>query len=144
VAPCEEAGRVNLEFRVRFMEAGPFFVQLDFYDPVINGRNFTEPLYINVEPVLVINERNTALRCKDLSILTVLSRCLGPIHSRWEDAYEQAAQLGYNAIHFTPIQKYGQSYSHYSIADQTTIDDYFFTDLDNEGDEKVSETLSSH
>ena len=29
-------------------------------------------------------------------------------------------------MHFTPIQRYGASYSHYSIADQTTIDDYYF------------------
>ena len=37
-----------------------------------------------------------------------------------------AEQQSYNAIHFTPIQKYGASYSHYSIADQTEFDDYFF------------------
>lgn len=74
----------------------------------------------------------------------MLSRQLGPIASRWEDAYNQASQLGYNAIHFTPIQKYGQSNSHYSIADQTTVDDYFFTDLDSEHTAGVSLTLNTH
>jgi glycogen debranching enzyme len=29
-------------------------------------------------------------------------------------------------VHFVPIQSYGISGSHYSIADQTNIDDYFF------------------
>jgi len=29
-------------------------------------------------------------------------------------------------VHFTPIQQYGESFSHYSLADQTAISDYFF------------------
>jgi len=57
--------------------------------------------------------------------MTVLSRQLG-LMSRWNDMLAPVASQGYNAIHFTPIQRYGLSNSHYSIADQTTIDDYFF------------------
>ncbi len=50
---------------------------------------------------------------------------MGPLN-RWEEVLANASQLGYNAVHYTPIQQYGESYSHYSIADQTQIDDYFF------------------
>lgn len=59
--------------------------------------------------------------------MTVMSRQLGPI-SRWPKVLENQAELGYNAIHFTPFQVYGESFSHYSIADQLTVDDYFFSD----------------
>lgn len=43
--------------------------------------------------------------------------------------YDNASQLGYNAIHFAPIQVYGKSRSHYSIADQISIDPYYFSDV---------------
>ena len=109
-----------------FKEAGTFFVQLEYFDMSHNAINYTEPVYINVEPVLVV--RNQKVRVKELSIMTVLARCLGPLETRWEQMYDNISALGYNAIHFTPIQKYGASYSHYSLADQTLIDDYFFSD----------------
>ncbi len=63
---------VNLEFRILFPEAGTFFVQLDYLDPVLKDRNFTDPIYINVDPVLLI--RNDKIRVKELSLLTVISR----------------------------------------------------------------------
>ena len=66
-----------------------------------------------------------SIKCKELSICTVLSRSLGPLE-RWPSVLESLASQGYNAIHFTPIQHYGQSFSHYSLADQTQISDYFF------------------
>ena len=55
----------------------------------------------------------------------MLSRQLGKL-PRWEKVLSNISQLGYNAVHYTPIQKYGESYSHYSLADQTLIDDYYF------------------
>ena len=58
--------------------------------------------------------------------MTVMSRCLGNLQ-RWPQVLENVAELGYNAVHLTPVQQYGESYSHYSIADQTKVDDYFFT-----------------
>jgi len=63
---------VNIEFRVAFPHAGSFFVQLEYHDSVINDRNFTDPIFINVEPLLVL--RGKTIRCKELSIMTVLSR----------------------------------------------------------------------
>lgn len=47
--------------------------------------------------------------------MTVMSRCLGKM-TRWPDVLRNVRELGYNAVHFTPIQQYGESFSHYSIA----------------------------
>ena len=57
--------------------------------------------------------------------MTVVSRCLGPVE-RWPSILTNIKDQGYNAVHFTPIQHYGQSFSHYSLADQTDISDYYF------------------
>jgi hypothetical protein len=45
---------VNLEFRVHFPEAGSFFIQIEYYDLELAERNYTEPVYINVEPILLL------------------------------------------------------------------------------------------
>jgi glycogen debranching enzyme len=65
------------------------------------------------------------VRGKELSVLTVMSRCLGKM-SRWPAILKNVRECSYNAVHFAPFQKYGESFSHYSIADQTTIDDIYF------------------
>ena len=106
---------VNLEFRIVFPEAGSFFIQLDYFDTELKDRNYTLPVYINVEPVLIL--RNDKVRVKEISMLTVISRQMGALEDHWEDMYDNISQLGYNAIHFAPLQKYGYSMSHYSIAD---------------------------
>lgn len=49
---------------------------------------------------------------------------------RWNEVLQPIADLGYNAVHFTPIQVYGESRSHYSLADQTRLDDCFFCEED--------------
>lgn len=84
---------------------------------------FTSPQYINVDPALNLNGK--IVRAKELSIITVMSRCLGKI-DRWVEVLRNQRQLGYNAVHFTPFQVYGESFSHYSLANQMEIDDYFF------------------
>jgi glycogen debranching enzyme len=55
-----------------------------------------------------------------------MSRCLGKI-DRWPEVLKNQRELGYNAIHFAPIQTYGASESHYSIANQLEVDDCYFT-----------------
>ena len=72
------------------------------------------PSYINVEPLMRID--SATLKCKELSICTVLSRCLGPIQ-RWPQVLANLKEQDFNAVHFTPIQEYGESFSHYSLAD---------------------------
>jgi|LauGreDrversion4_2_1035121.scaffolds.fasta_scaffold22263_2 hypothetical protein len=51
---------------------------------------------------------------------------MGSIEGHWDAMFNNIAQLKYNAVHFAPLQKYGYSMSHYSIADQLIIDDFFF------------------
>jgi glycogen debranching enzyme len=115
-----------VELSFKFTKAGSFFIQIGFGEP--DHIRFTKPNYINVEPQLFLNT-STTLRCKQINMISVLSRCLGPL-SRWEDVLKPVAAQGYNMVHFTPIQRYGQSRSHYSLADQTVIDDFFFAPSD--------------
>jgi len=83
----------------------------------------TPPTYINVEPVL--NVGGKLVPCKEISLITVISKCMGKM-KEWPARLENLSDLGYNAVHFTPIQQYGSSDSHYSLKDQTDISDYFF------------------
>jgi glycogen debranching enzyme len=135
INPSNRDLSVNLEFRVHFPEAGSFFIQIEYFDKDLEQRNYTDPIYINVEPVMLI--RDKPVRVKELSIITVLSRCMGSIEQFWDPMFNNIAQLKYNAVHFAPIQKYGYSMSHYSIADQLTIDDYFFKGSNHPKDEPV-------
>lgn len=116
--------KYTLCFRVPFTESGSFFVQIAYDDPASpEGENYTKPMYINVDPQLTI--KGERIQCKQLSLMTVMSRQLGKL-KRWPQVLQNAVELGYNAIHFTPFQVYGESFSHYSLADQTEIDDFFF------------------
>jgi hypothetical protein len=70
--------RFTLEFRVPFYESGSFFVQLRYtcdQDP--SAKRYCKPNFINVEPTLY-----RGLSCKEISLMTVMSRQLGPL-SRW-------------------------------------------------------------
>ena len=70
-----------LEFRVYFKESGSFFVQVAHDDELDSSlTKYTAAQYINVEPEMRLPGR--AVRCKELSLLTVMSRCLGKL-SRW-------------------------------------------------------------
>jgi len=77
-----------------------------------------------------------------MRIISVVSRCLGPL-SRWQSVLKSISDQGFNAIHFTPIQHYGLSRSHYSLADQTQIDDYFYEKGDKLPESLKFENLSS-
>lgn len=48
--------------------------------------------------------------------------------SRWLPFLKTQRELGYNMIHMTPMQKYGASFSHYSLGDHNQIDPYYFED----------------
>lgn len=81
IMPYDAEYSISLEFRVRFSYPGSFFIQIEYFDEDIQDVNYTQPTFINVEPVIVLRE--DYLKCKQLSIITVLSRCLGQI-PRWE------------------------------------------------------------
>lgn len=59
---------------------------------------------------------------------TFLTRCMGPVDT-WNKHFETAARLGFNAIHFTPLQQLGASGSSYSLYDQLTLSDLNFSDI---------------
>lgn len=114
VDPYPTPSQYQLEFRVLFEYSGSFFVQLAYQDEVDpEVERYTEAQYINVEPVMSAGGRG--IRGKELSLMTVMSRCLGKM-SRWPQVLNNIQELGYNAVHFTPIQQYGESFSHYSLA----------------------------
>eukprot|EP00922_Rhytidocystis_sp_ex-Travisia-forbesii_P065765 GHVS01097680.1.p1 GENE.GHVS01097680.1~~GHVS01097680.1.p1 ORF type:complete len:1836 (-),score=266.89 GHVS01097680.1:358-5865(-) len=78
-----------------------------------------------VEPRLLVKGRE--IRSSALNVQTVLSRSLGPI-KRWKRMMTSPAHLGYNMLHFTPVQTPGESGSCYSIANQHEIAASFFLD----------------
>ena len=114
VEPYADQTRYGLEFRIQFFESGSFFVQIAYQDATSGETRCTKPQYINVEPVMNLNGK--PVRSKDLNLLTVMSRCLGKM-DRWPEVIKNQKDLGYNAIPFTPVAQYGESFSHYSIAD---------------------------
>jgi len=58
---------------------------------------------------------NSFISCRELRIISVLSRCLGRLQ-RWPKVLKAISDQGFNAVHFTPIQEYGMSRSQYSLA----------------------------
>lgn len=108
------------KFDVKFKYPGVFFFQFR-YDEC----KFTDAQWIQIDPELRSGDKSVNIN--SLRILTVLARSLGKIDT-WEDFIKSQKKLGYNTIHFTPIQEYGVSRSHYSLADQLNLDDWFFED----------------
>jgi hypothetical protein len=47
---------------------------------------------------------------------------------RWAEFLKTQRELGYNMIHMLPIQRYGVSFSHYSLENHNEIDPYYFQD----------------
>jgi len=74
---------------------------------------------IIVDPTLRI--RGAPLPARAVVQLTALSRCAGPIE-QWPEALGPHGALGYNMVHFTPIQPPGESGSCYSLDDQNDVD----------------------
>lgn len=79
--------------------------------------------YFLIEPTLIIG-KDEVLPLDAVSMQTVISKNLGTF-STWEKRLKVGKESGYNAIHFTPIQKLGGSNSAYSIGDQLTLNPKF-------------------
>ena len=123
-----------VEFEVKFPVAGSFFYQIEYFDIELQETNITDPDWIIVNPYLYT--ANITLPIESLSVQTVLSRCLGKLKD-WPQVIEAQSKLGYNAIHFLPIQAYGMSGNMYSIRDQLSIDDCYFEDTKISSDERI-------
>lgn len=78
---------------------------------------------IIVEPDITINGKS--LNPSELIMQTVLTRCLRNAET-WEGKFVQTSLLGYNSIHFTPLQPPGISGSCYSLGDQLGFDSRLF------------------
>jgi glycogen debranching enzyme len=124
-----------VEFEVKFPVVGSFFYQIEYFDVELEETNVTHPDWIVVNPYLYTT--NIIFPIESLSLQTVLSRCLGKLKD-WPQVIEAQSKLGYNAIHFLPIQAYGKSGNMYSIKDQLSIDDCYFEHTKISTDERIS------
>ncbi|KGQ01116.1 glycogen debranching enzyme [Paracoccidioides lutzii Pb01] len=76
--------------------------------------------YINVAPTISLN--NQTLPLASVSVISLLSKFVGPNPSDWNKHLLSIARRGYNMVHFTPIMARGESNSPYSIADHLAFD----------------------
>ena len=79
-----------------------------------------------VPPSLFIN--NKYLTFNSITMQSVISKWVGnDFNENWLPLFENIKNKGYNMIHFTPLQKRGESNSPYSIFDQLQFDDEIFS-----------------
>ncbi|KAJ8069714.1 hypothetical protein OCU04_000138 [Sclerotinia nivalis] len=76
--------------------------------------------YIDVAPTLKLEGRQLPLPA--LSVFSVISKFMGKYPKDWQKHLRGISERGYNMIHFTPLQKRGESNSPYSIYDQLSWD----------------------
>lgn len=108
--------------RYCFKTAGPHKLCLK---DAIDGYKIIWSACILVDPKASIDLNN--LRC-----CTVISKLLGQFNE-WMSRLEPLKKLGYNAIHFTPLQQPGASNSPFSIFDHSVINGAFNCSLDDIG-----------
>jgi glycogen debranching enzyme len=99
-------------------------------DPALKVKSRAPILDANATPTppssgVILNDREVNLPLDALSILTVVSKWMGPI-SGWEKHFAEARDRGYNMLHFTPLQERGESDSPYSIRDQLNYEPSMF------------------
>lgn len=127
--------------------AGAFIYWVEFDGQTDGERVKGREGYFNIDPALRVKKRAPILS-KDstplpalsggavqkelanvpldgLAILTVVSKWMGSL-SQWKPHFQEAMDRGYNVLHYTPLQKRGESQSPYSIADQMVYDPELF------------------
>ncbi|KAJ1969010.1 bifunctional 4-alpha-glucanotransferase/amylo-alpha-1,6-glucosidase, partial [Dimargaris xerosporica] len=124
--------------------AGPFQYTVEYTtDSTDDGRNTTRTAYFIVDPLLAIRSRAEPrgirqeaapvpprhLPLDGIVLQTMVPKWMGPIDG-WNQHLVASAQLGYNMIHFAPLQKRGASNSPYSLYDQLALSDDLFTEKD--------------
>eukprot|EP00795_Rhopilema_esculentum_P004976 gene4976-21320_t len=92
-----------------------------FYLSKDEGGNISQGYFV-VAPTLKTGSGLLALN--DIALQTYLSKSLGQFKD-WGKRLRVAKESGYNFIHFTPIQKLGDSNSSYSIENQLEINPNF-------------------
>mmetsp|Transcript_19591 Transcript_19591/g.35971 ORF Transcript_19591/g.35971 Transcript_19591/m.35971 type:complete len:1576 (-) Transcript_19591:43-4770(-) len=91
--------------------------------------------WILVYPRLEVG--STEIPFNGIVMQTVLPRSLGD-YNRWYDVIAEQAALGYNFIHFAPIQELGLSHSHYSIEDHLALSSDLFPGLETEAQKQTA------
>jgi glycogen debranching enzyme len=80
----------------------------------------TPHYYIDVAPRLTLD--GSSLPASALSIFSLISKFMGKYPNDWEKHLRGISERGYNMVHFTPLNKRGESNSPYSIYDQLDWD----------------------
>lgn len=86
----------------------------------------TRKFYFVVPPALYLGDRHVQLN--SIALQSVISKWMG---KDWNKVFDKIAKKGYNMIHFTPLQRRGDSNSPYSIYDQLEFDPEFFKGPDD-------------
>ncbi|KAL0067147.1 bifunctional 4-alpha-glucanotransferase/amylo-alpha-1,6-glucosidase [Marasmius tenuissimus] len=99
-------------------------------DPVLRTKARTPILSNDLAPLppstgAVLKNETVNLPLNGLSILTVVSKWMGPL-SQWKNYFSEAKDRGYTMLHYPPLQERGESDSPYSIRDQLKYDPGLF------------------
>lgn len=84
----------------------------------------TRKFYFVVLPIMSVNDKFIPLN--SIAMQSVVSKWMGNTIQDWEKVFERIAAKKYNMIHFTPLQRRGESNSPYSIYDQLEFDPTVF------------------
>ncbi|PFH63434.1 hypothetical protein XA68_10025 [Ophiocordyceps unilateralis] len=123
----------TIEISVPIHQAGAFafyvtYAELPPLQPTIASES-SEPsralsrtplYYIDVAPRLRLDGRPVPLPA--LSLFSVIGKYMGTFPAEWERHLRGISDRGYNMVHFTPLQRRGQSNSPFSLYDQLEWD----------------------
>ncbi|KAF2669670.1 glycogen debranching enzyme [Microthyrium microscopicum] len=122
----------RIEINMPIYQAGSFGYKIRYSPlpefaphPVTPPEPTETPIYyIDICPKLQLNGAQIPLDA--ISIISVLSKLVGPYPGGWNEYLNGIAERGYNMIHFTPLNPRGESNSPYSIYDQLAFDKDLF------------------
>jgi glycogen debranching enzyme len=102
------------------------------------AKHQTEVYNFVVPPSLFINDHY--LTFNSVTMQTVVSKWVGnDMEKDWYPLFENTKNKGYNMIHFTPLQKRGESNSPYSLYDQLSFDKKIFPN----GEKDISDMVTT-
>lgn len=84
----------------------------------------TKKFYFVVLPTL--NIQGKFVPPNSIAMQSVISKWMGKDLNQWNNVFARIAEKGYNMVHFTPLQRRGESNSPYSIYDQLEFDPTVF------------------
>jgi len=120
-------------------------------DPILRTKARTPILSSDLKPLspssggaVIQSDKSANLPLDGLSILTVVSKWMGPL-SEWREHFLEASDRGYTMLHWTPLQERGESDSPYSIRDQMKYDPSMFDGKagSDGGKAKIEEALKT-